>query len=417
MTAGGPTQDTRDVRARPSDRYFGLDALRGLAALAVVSFHWRHFFYRGVTPPETIDEARFPFGAVFTRLPGDGDLAVDLFFMLSGFIFYSVYSDIIARRQVGKWEFFVSRFSRLYPLAFVTLLMVAVLQAVMLRTTGSYFVYPANDAFTFGLHLFMASDWGLQVVAPYLGFASGHGFDAPIWSVSIEVLLYCVFFAFCATRRTSAWWAGLGMAMGFVAMLIYPPLGRGAWCFFVGGLVFHACRWLSSRSTAYKHAALIVTAAIWIGLFYVEFDPRTTVFPVRPVLGRTPLYAYMVWTLLAFPSIVLTLALHERQWSVATRRLKFLGDISYSTYLLHFPLQISFVLIGAWMAVGADFYTRESTFILFATILILLSLASFHWFEFPVRYRLRLSLEGLKRHTPGQRILPEVRAAGGRLGE
>jgi peptidoglycan/LPS O-acetylase OafA/YrhL len=417
MTASGTAHDMPEPSAGLSERYFGLDALRGLAALTVVAFHWRHFFYRGVNPPETLDASRFPFGAAFTGIVRHGDLAVDLFFILSGFIFYSVYSNAIATRQVGKWDFFVSRFSRLYPLALATLLLVAGLQAAMLRTTGNYFIYPANDAFNFVLHLFVASDWGLQIAAPYLGFARGHGFDAPIWSVSIEVLLYCLFFALCVTRRASAWWAAAGMAAGFALMLVYTPLGRGVWCFFVGALVFYASRRLSARPAIYKRILLVVTTVVWIALIFVDFDPRSTVFPVKPVLGRTPLYEYLVWTALAFPSIVLTLALYEERWSAATRRLKFLGDISYSTYLLHFPLQILFVLVGMWLSVGTEFYTHESTFILFTAILILLSLVTFHWFEYPARQRLRRSLGGSKRQVPVQRMLPDVRAAGGRAGE
>jgi peptidoglycan/LPS O-acetylase OafA/YrhL len=417
MTASGTVQDMPEPSAGLSERYFGLDALRGLAALTVVAFHWRHFFYRGVNPPETLDASRFPFGAAFTGIVRHGDLAVDLFFILSGFIFYSVYSNAIATRQVGKWDFFVSRFSRLYPLALATLLLVAVLQAVMLRTTGSYFIYPANDAFTFILHLFMASDWGIQVAAPYFGFIRGHGFDAPIWSVSVEVLLYYFFFVLCVTRRSSAWWAAMGMVAGFAFMLVYTPLGRGVWCFFMGALVYYASRWLSAQPAVYRRIPLVVAGVVWIGLTSAEFDPRATVFPVQPVLGSTPLYEYLVWTTLAFPSAVLTLALYEERWSRGMRRLKFLGDISYSTYLLHFPLQILFVLVGTWLSVGTEFYMHESTFILFTVILILLSLVTFHWFEYPARQRLRRFLGGFKRQVPLKRILPEVRAAGGRASE
>ena len=69
----------------PRHFYF-LDALRGLAALSVVFFHWPHFFYWGNDPSEFQLE-RLPFVSICRPLFLNGDRAVELFFCLSGFIF------------------------------------------------------------------------------------------------------------------------------------------------------------------------------------------------------------------------------------------------------------------------------------------------------------------------------------------
>lgn len=58
----------------------------------------------------------------------------------------------------------------------------------MINAIGSYFVYPNNDIKHFLLNLFFASSWS---------FESGHSFNGPIWSVSVEVLLHALFF-FCS---------------------------------------------------------------------------------------------------------------------------------------------------------------------------------------------------------------------------
>ena len=87
--------------------------------------------------------------------------------------------------SVPGWTFFVFRFSRLYPLHLATLVAVAILQSLYFRMHGCFFVYQNNDIRHFLLQLLMASKWG---------FESGDSFNGPIWSISVEVLVYVVFF-------------------------------------------------------------------------------------------------------------------------------------------------------------------------------------------------------------------------------
>lgn len=109
------------------ERFYSLDVLRGLAALSVVFWHWQHFFFTG-TNIGTFDVARFPFYEWVSVLYTKGLLAVDLFFSLSGFIFYWLYSERVSEGQVSPGNFAFLRFSRHYPLHFATLLVVAVVQ-------------------------------------------------------------------------------------------------------------------------------------------------------------------------------------------------------------------------------------------------------------------------------------------------
>ena len=86
----------------------------------------------------------------------------------------------------GK-EFFLLRFSRLYPLHFITLIIVCLLQLYSIKKTGSYIVYSNNDLKHFLLNLFFISGWG--------GY-EGPSYNAPIWSVSLELFAYICFFYF-----------------------------------------------------------------------------------------------------------------------------------------------------------------------------------------------------------------------------
>ena len=104
--------------------------------LRVASRHslwrWQHFFFKGPLPG-AFEHQELPFYNVLFLFYERGWMAVDFFFVLSGFIFFRLYSRAISAGDVGAWEFFVLRFSRLYPLHLLTLLLVAGLQWLLLQ--------------------------------------------------------------------------------------------------------------------------------------------------------------------------------------------------------------------------------------------------------------------------------------------
>lgn len=87
-----------------------LNGLRGLACSCVAFFwHYQHF-----TPNH------FPFSYLAYWPYHYGWIAVEFFFLLSGFIFFYKYSNLISNNAISFKKFFILRFSRLYPLHFVT---------------------------------------------------------------------------------------------------------------------------------------------------------------------------------------------------------------------------------------------------------------------------------------------------------
>src|SRR3984885_14098862 len=215
------------------ERFYSLDVLRGVAALSVVFWHWQHFFFSG-TALGAYDLARLPLHRVLHLLYTQGWEAVDLFFSLSGFIFFWLYSKQVAQRRISAQRFALLRFSRLYPLHFATLLLVAVGQYWMLRERGYYFVYPNNDIRYFVLNLLFASSWG---------FEGDFSFNGPSWSVSVEVLLYALFFAYCRFLPIRTVILALFSLIGFFVIESYLlEVGRGICSFFAGGCAFLAYR-------------------------------------------------------------------------------------------------------------------------------------------------------------------------------
>jgi peptidoglycan/LPS O-acetylase OafA/YrhL len=348
-------------------RWTLLDALRGVAALIVVFWHWPHFWSGELVPG--LSRGALPLYPVFAPLYDYGWIAVDMFFVLSGFVFFWKYQAAIAGRRIGPGQFALLRFARLYPLHLLTLALVATLQAAYSARFGYALVFANNDVYHFLLNLFMAEAWGLE---------RGFSFDGPAWSVSIEVLLYAVFFLAASARLTGMWQIAI---ICVAAAIAYPAqeaiLVRGIMDFFAGGLAFR----IVDASASVRPAARYVGG---LGVLLAGLCVMVVRRADEPDFIRAT-------ALLAFPALVYLLAVSEAR--VSAGRLQWLGDLSYASYLLHFPLQLlaSYAVLTVAGPDGVAIFASAWTMLAFFAILVAVSLASNRWFERPAqRFILRL---------------------------
>src|ERR1700759_328384 len=86
-------------------RLTSLDALRGVAALSVVLWHWQHFFAISGDWQDGWRRDMQPFYAVLKPFYLQGWAAVDLFFVLSGFVFFWLYGDAVRTRAIVAGRF------------------------------------------------------------------------------------------------------------------------------------------------------------------------------------------------------------------------------------------------------------------------------------------------------------------------
>ncbi len=352
-------------------RYYLLDLLRGLASLMVVLWHYQHFFYvePGIISSEFLrsDQPLYELLNIFYEY---GRHAVELFFVLSGFIFYTLYYKKIGDRNITSREFFILRFSRLYPLHFLTLLFVTLMQFVSVEFNGQFEVYPNNDIKHFVLNLFFASSWGLQ---------DGYSYNGPIWSVSVEVLLYTIFFVTAFYRFGNMLFIVMLIATGLtiVSTTNLDNIGWGIFCFFCGGVIsklhltsnFSKLLTMSNRNKVLGIFVLTITATL------VWLYP-----PVR--LSILMLYGAI------FPIIVFLLAEIQRFNLNLGSSLHLIGDITYSTYLLHFPLQLIIIVISKYHDITIQYNSIEF-FSFYFVILILISTYSYRYFELPMQRYIR----------------------------
>lgn len=305
------------VRGAADDQIsiFNVDLLRGIAALSVLIWHYQHFFYpqAGVI---LADRNVQPLYLSLRWLYDYGGHGVQFFWIISGFVFFHAYQ---AREQLSLRQFAINRFSRLYPLHLVTLVLVGLLQFVSFQFLGHYQIYPINDLYHFFLNLFMVSHWGFQ---------RGWAFNAPIWSVSVEIVIYSFFFAYMRSIgihliSAIAWFAFTWIA--FQGMNSANMFSQCALLFILGGLVHEFQKNLCQRlpawiCTVFASVLLLIAAyslfskAAWID-FWIYFG--------------------------LFPALIWLFASFEHLGISSGKAGQVIGNITYASYLIHVPIQIA----------------------------------------------------------------------------
>lgn len=371
----------------PPSRLHSLDTARGLAALAVVLWHWQHFFFNG-SAPGAFDHEEQPFYSLLFLFYEKGWFAVDFFFSLSGFVFFWLYADTIRQRRVSAYDFFFLRLSRLYPLHLTTLLLVASLQWLNMHNHGGYFVYPLNDAYHFFLNIFFASAWGLE---------KGFSFNAPAWSVSVEILLYTMFFYMASLLPSRAIFSLLMALTGLVIYDVSELIGRGVFSFFMGALAYCSYRQLLTARLIQHSAKPLILICLCSWLLTLLTFHWNAMQPFCLKLGNPASCSGMLmerlkalWvTGLLLPTTILTLVTWETLNKGGWQRSAWLGEISYSSYLLHFPLQLTFFMAFAEVLPGRAMFYSPPLWLGYFAVLIGLSLLAHRHLERPLQHWIR----------------------------
>jgi peptidoglycan/LPS O-acetylase OafA/YrhL len=357
----------------PTIRYFyWLDFVRGCAALAVLVWHYQHFYYLAAgSNPIANSRGVQPFAEQLSLLYHYGYYAVQLFWVISGFVFGSVYANTAT---TGR-DFAVSRFARLYPLHFLTLLLVAGLQVLSHMLEGRYQIYPHNDDYHFVLHLFFVSNWG---------FETGDSFNQPIWSVSVEIAIYIVFFVSLKYIFRAGIVGPLLMMALFAGLIIFHVPGR----FWECGMYFFA------GTTVYVWLASCRNRNHWNLIFSISGLIIATELLQMRLVGA----GYAARIVLFCSVVLLAAAVDMQDRKLRGKKVAVLGNLTYSLYLLHVPVQIAMMLAID----GLDMNRRALVssggfFIFFLALMISIAAVSYRYFELPMRKWVREKLRPVTR--------------------
>ncbi len=366
-------------RARPPSTRF-LDGLRGLAALYVFIRHATVLLY-----------ARPDHPAFINRLIASGFFsfrfavaAVYFFFVLSGFVIHLRYAQKLAADPRGAtfgWPgFFWRRARRLYPPLLFALALTFVFDSAGLHLHLPVYqtelvphrvVTPHLDLGTLLANIAFLANVHLPTFSGGFFTSKVWGTDAPLWSLTFEWWFYMIYPAFWWLTRRSILLATSVVAAGFALHYLVHHLEQSH----PSAQSIHLLVMTLTAFPAWWIGALLadiyagrIKAPFWALSPLLLLLPFTAVIPEEGAVARTPAAIdlshggmhfiralassdgslQVIGLALAFAGLIsLGFALQRRGLTLRPlNALKWLGDMSYTLYLIHMPIC---VFVSGWL--------------------------------------------------------------------
>ena len=368
-------------------RYEILDGLRGVAALMVVIFH--------------LSEA-FSYDPVYKHL-NHGYLAVDFFFVLSGYVIGYAYDHRMLSGEMTRWDFVKSRLIRLQPMVLFGLLLGA---AFFYLQSGNYYPRIAETSLT-TLLLYVVLGFFMIPQTPEYNIRGNDelfSLNIPQWSLIYEYIANLLYGLF-VYRLGKKWLAVLvavfaviladcALSLNMFGMLeehdypwalnggftwdtehIYIGMARVGYSFFAGLLLSRLGLVVRARG-AFWICSIIIVAIIC--------TENVGGYALPHLDGAFSLAC----TLLVFPIVVCIGAGTNPKGKATIGVCRFMGRISYSLYLVHYPFVYLFF---TWIDNNGDAPLSVKLFLSAAivTVSILTAYAAMMLYDEPVRKFLR----------------------------
>jgi peptidoglycan/LPS O-acetylase OafA/YrhL len=323
-----------DQRMIGKGHYVILDGLRGVASVLVVVFHLFEAYACGSAQKQIINH---------------GYLAVDFFFVLSGFVVAYAYDDRWG--QLTQWDFYKRRLIRLQPM-----IIMGTLIGVLLFYFGAGPTFPkiasATSMQVFGIALLGLVMIPLPKAFDIRGWDETYPLNGPAWSLMYEYIaniLYALGLRKLSNRALAVVVALAGAAM--VQLTVFGSRGDliGGWSFdadgirlgmtrvmypFFAGVLLMRLGWRVRIGGAFGVCSLLLLVALGL--------PR---FGGTAHLWLNGLYEALC-VILLFPLIV-AIGAGDKQVDGPTLRIaRFFGEMSYPLYITHYPLMY---LYTAWV--------------------------------------------------------------------
>ena len=327
-----------------------LDGLRGVAALMVIWYHvFEGYAFAGGGNIETLNH---------------GYLAVDFFFILSGFVIGYAYDDRWGKSLTMK-DFFKRRLIRLHPMV----VMGAVLGAITFCIQGCVQWDGTHVAISMIMLSLLCTIFFIPAM-PGVGYeVRGNGemftMNGTCWSLFFQYIgniLYALFIRRLSNKALTVFVVLLGAALVAFAVFnvsTYGNIGVG-WTLdgvnFLGGSLRMLFPFSLGMLMSRNFKPMKVRGAFWICTVAL-----IALFAVPYLEGMEPLCMNGVYeafcVIVAFPIILWIGASGTTTDVQSTKVCKFLGDISYPVYVIHYPLMYLFY---AWL-IENKLYTLGET--------------------------------------------------------
>ncbi len=362
--------------------YALLDGLRGVAALMVV---WYHVFegFQFASQSAVIDSVNH------------GYLAVDFFFILSGFVIGYAYDDRWGK-SLTLGEFFRRRLIRLHPMV----VMGAAIGTLSFLLTGMERWDHTHATLELTLLAFVCGALMLPAVPGMPREVRGNGemfpLNGPCWSLFFEYIgniVYALLLRRLSTRALTVVAVALSAGLAWFAVTDasgYGSIGVG-WTADTVNLYGGALRMLCPLtlglllSRVFKpvrvRGAFWICAVALICLFHVPYIASGEKFSLNGVFETVTIVA-------VFPALVWLAASGKTTDRLSSIVCKFLGDISFPLYIVHYPLMYVFYL---WLIKTRQYTLHETWPVALLTVAasIVLAWLCMRFYDLPVRKWLR----------------------------
>ena len=314
-----------------------LDGLRGLAALYVLVGHARWLLWEGFADGYRVHPERYSaLGKSLVYALSAfrwGHEAVLFFFVLSGFVIHLRYATGLKRDPHYRLEFasyLARRARRLYPPMLVALLLTWALDRAGIRLqlptalhTTSYPLINAN----------VGSDHSITTLLRNLVFVMYpvFGSDGPLWSLNYEWYFYLLYPLVLMIDRRSI--AAASLVMVALSAVGYASIWPDALLWFRGVCQLMIVWWLGAllAERFARRLSVRYQDLAWLMLAPMALRVAPWIAPWRDLLMGV-----------AFCGLIAAcLGLQERGWTLSSlARLRPLGEMSYTLYVIHFPILV-----------------------------------------------------------------------------
>ncbi len=313
-----------------------LDGLRGIAAFYVMVGHARWILHEGysgfIANHENynfFNKLLFYFFSFFRY----GHEAVMFFFVLSGFVIHLRYSRQLSNNRFEKFDFkdfFVRRFRRIFPPLFIVLIITLLLDTLGQNLGYSiYFNNTPNEL----LNRNIGVDLSLELFLKNIFFLQGlvfstFGSNGPLWSISYEWWFYMLYpLVFFINKKN--------VFLSLVVAVLFAILGRYYHVEFISNLLAcFVCWWLGGIAVdIYNERIKINTFILYVLLLFIPIG----------LIGKQHLFFYSDYFISVgfFAFIVLTTTKQDiNKKMLWLKKIKWLGDSSYTLYIIHFPILV-----------------------------------------------------------------------------
>lgn len=310
----------------------------------------------------------------------EGFVGVSFFFVLSGFIIAYNYQEKLRENKITKRTFWVARIARIYPLHWLTLLIAAVL--------GGYVA--ASGTMDWCKHFFAS----LTLTQAYIPEADYFfSFNSPSWSLCCEQLFYICFpFLIPLARNNRIVLVTLLVcAILVTAGMYFTPENniKEYWYvnpvtrlpdFLVGMALFRLYDRLKNKNISFSQGSFIEILSIALFLAFYLYASEV------PKVYR---YSCYYWLPVAFVLVSFSLQKGIVSRLLSNRILIIGGEISFSFYLIHLFVLLSY---AEWQKDSNLHIAWYIAIPVLFCIIVLLSLLSYYYFEKPMNKRIKTLL-------------------------